>query len=237
MPLRREDVPRPKLMETARFYGILVPCEEGYEFVHRTLHDFLAAQFWVETGEFAKVEKYEWNARTAYAACRMHDATKIIEAALASDDGLPAVAEILANSPSFEIPRISEAIIRYFSKPTQLLRHSVGLKQKRIETMVPTAPTRVTGSLKSDFIRLGSPRFLNRLIERCCSQRKEVTDIIAGYCMLEIFVRGQKLEFLTYEKAIKAFGSDRFTFDIVGIGQVQLGFVNPNQPKRPVLKF
>ena len=103
---------RQVLMETARFYGILVPCEEGYEFVHRTLHDFLAAQFWVETGEFAKVEKYEWNARTAYAACRMHDATEIIEAALASDDGLPAVAEILANSPSFEIPRISEAIIK-----------------------------------------------------------------------------------------------------------------------------
>jgi hypothetical protein len=78
---------------------------------------------------------------------------------------------------------------------------------------------------------------LNRLLERCCSPRKEVTDIIAGYCMLEIFVRGQKLEFLTYEKAIKAFSSDRFTFDIVGIGQVQLGFVNPNQPKRPILKF
>jgi hypothetical protein len=44
---------RQVLMETARFW-ILVPCEEGYEFVHRTLHDFLAAQFWVETGEFAK---------------------------------------------------------------------------------------------------------------------------------------------------------------------------------------
>jgi hypothetical protein len=228
---------RQVLMETARFYGILVPCEEGYEFVHRTLHDFLAAQFWVETGEFAKVEKYEWNARTAYAACRMHDATEIIEAALASEDGLPAVAEILANSPSFEIPRISEAIIRYLSKPVQLVRHNEGLKPKRVETTVPTTPTRVTGSLKSDFIRLGSPRFLNRLIERCCSPRKEVTDIIAGYCILEIFMRGQKLEFITYEKAIKAFETDRFAFDIVGVGQVQLGFVNPNQPKRPVLKF
>jgi hypothetical protein len=228
---------RQVLMETARFYGILVPCEEGYEFVHRTLHDFLAAQFWVETGEFAKVEKYEWNARTAYAACRMHDATEIIEAALASEDGLPAVAEILANSPSFEIPRISEAIIRYFSNPVQLVRHNEGLKPKRFETTVPTTPTRVTGSLKSDFIRLGSPRFLNRLIERCCSPRKEVTDIIAGYCILEIFMRGQRLEFITYEKAIKAFETDRFTFDIVGVGQVQLGFVNPNQPKRPVLKF
>lgn len=226
---------RQVLIETARFYGILVPCEEGYEFVHRTLHDFLAAQFWVETGEFAKVEKYEWNARTAYAACRLHDATPIIEAALASQNGLPAVTEILSNSPSFEIPRICEAIIRYFSQPGQLL-HNDGLMQRRTTT-VATAPTRVSGSLKSDFVRLGSSRFLNRLIERCCSPRKEVTDIIAGYCVLEIFVRRQKLEFLTYEKAFKAFGSDRFTFNIVGVGQVQLGFVNPNQPKRPVLKF
>ena len=78
---------------------------------------------------------------------------------------------------------------------------------------------------------------MNRLIVRCCSPRREVTDIIAGYCMLEIFARGQKLEFLTYEKAIKAFDSDRFTFDIVGVGQVQLWFVNPNEPKRPVVKF
>jgi hypothetical protein len=64
-----------------------------------------------------------------------------------------------------------------------------------------------------------------------------VTDIIAGYCMLEIRARGQKLEHITYEKALKAFGSDRFTFNIVGAGQVQLSFVNPNLPQRPVLKF
>ena len=227
---------RQVLMETARFYGILVPCEEGYEFVHRTLHDFLAAQFWVETGEFAKVTKYEWNARTAYAACRLHDATPIIEAALASQDGLPAVAEILSNSPSFEIPRICEAIIRYFSQPNQILHNDEDSTPRRTIT-VPTTPTRVSGSLKSDFVRLGSSRFLNRLIERCCVPRKDITDIIAGYCMLEIFVRRQRLEFQTYEKALKAFVSDRFTFNIVGVGQVQLGFVNPNQPKRQVLKF
>jgi len=226
---------RQVLVETARFYGILVPCDGGYEFVHRTLHDFLAAQYWVETGEFAKVTEYEWNARTAYAACRLHDATSIIEAALASKDGLPAVAEILSNSPSFEIPRISEAIIKYFSQPDQLLQFDNSSSTTR--SSVPAPVMRVTGRLKSDFIRLGSPRFLNRLIERCCAPRRSVTDIIAGYCMLEIFARGQKLEFLTYKKALEAFGSDRFTFNIVGVGQVQLSFVDPNVPKRPVVKF
>jgi hypothetical protein len=222
------------LMEIARFYGILVPCDDGYEFVHRTLHDFLAAQYWVETGEFAKVKEYEWNARTAYAACRLHDATEIIEAALASKDGLPAIAEILSNSPSFDIPRISDAIIKYFSQPGQLLHFD---NSNPIKTpSVPTASTRVTGSLKSDFIRLGSSRFLNRLIERCCSPRRNVTDIIAGYCVLEIFARGQKLEFITYKKALESFGTERFAFSLVGIGQVQLSFVDPNQPQRRLIR-
>jgi len=225
---------RQVLVETARFYGILVPCDDGYEFVHRTLHDFLAAQYWVETGEFAKVTEYEWNARTAYAACRLHDATEIIEAALASKDGLPAIAEILSNSPSFDIPRISDAIIQYFSQPGQLLHFD---NSNPIKTpSVPTPPTRVTGSLKSDFIRLGSSRFLNRLVERCCSPRRNVTDIIAGYCVLEIFARGQKLEFITYQKALESFGTDRFTFNLVGIGQVQLSFVDPKQPQRRLIR-
>ncbi len=215
---------RQVLMETARFYGILVPCDEGWEFAHRTLHDFLAAQYWVETGEFARVTSYEWNARTAYAACRMHDSTQILEAALASKDGLPAVAEILSNSPSFEFVRVADAIIKYFSQPGRL-RH--------VDT---STSMRITGSLESDFVRLGSPRFLNRLIERCCASRRPVTDIIAGYCLLEILARRQKLEFITYKKALEAFGSDRFTFNLVGIGQVQLGFVDPNQPQRRLPK-
>jgi len=225
---------RKVLVETAQFYGILVPCDDGYEFVHRTLHDFLAAQYWVESGEFAKVREYEWNARTAYAACRMQDATEIIEAALSSRDGLPAVAEILSNSPSFNFPRVSEAIIKYFSQPGQLLHFD---HSSPTRSSVPTPVMRVTGSLRSDFVRLGSPRFLNRLIERCCAPRTNAGDIIAGYCMLEILVRGQKLEFVTYEKALDSYGSDRFTFNLVGIGQVQLGFVNPHQPQRPDLKF
>ena len=60
---------RAALLETARFYGILVPTEEGWEFVHRTVHDFLAALYWVETGGFAAVKHHKWTARTAYAAC------------------------------------------------------------------------------------------------------------------------------------------------------------------------
>jgi hypothetical protein len=51
-----------------------------------------------------------------------------------------------------------------------------------------------------------------------------------------LMVRGQKLEFITYEKALEAFGSDRFTFNLVGVGQVQLSFVDPSQPRRRLLE-
>ena len=139
-------------------------------------------------------------------------------AALASKDGLPAVTEILSNSPSFEIPKVSEAIIKYFSQPGRLLHVGTSNTYKSN----PSSPQmRITGSLQSDSVRLGSSRFLNRRIERCCVAR--VTDIIAGYCMLEILKRGQKLEFITYKKALEAFGSDRFKFNLFGIG---LGLTN-----------
>lgn len=74
--------PRTALLEIARFYGILVPAEDGYEFVHRTIHDFLAAKQWVESGEFAKQYNFDWNARTGYAACLIADATDVLTKAL-----------------------------------------------------------------------------------------------------------------------------------------------------------
>lgn|SRR5271170_4597878 len=107
----------------------------------------------------------------------------------------------------------------------------------RVLHLDTSSPGRITGSLQSDFVRLGSPRFLNRLIERCCAARKPVTDIIAGYCLLEIRARRQRLEFITYKKALEAFGSDSFSFNLVGAGQVQLSFVDPNQPERRSAKF
>jgi hypothetical protein len=36
------------LRETARFYGILAPSADGWEFVHRTIQDYLGAQSWMD---------------------------------------------------------------------------------------------------------------------------------------------------------------------------------------------
>jgi len=207
--------PRQALMEIAKFYGILVPSEDGYEFVHRTIHDFLAAQYWVETGAFARAANYEWSSRTAYAACLSEDSTPILEAALAAPDSLPAVAEIFNNAPSFDMKRIAEAIDTYFSKPGRVLYldHSVS--------------NRIAGNLEPDFVRLLSNRFLNFLIENYSSARTAVRDVVVGHCLLELASRRVKLDYASYGKALGAYGTEKFTFTIIGIAPIQLGFLQP----------
>lgn len=204
--------PRQALVEIAKFYGILVPSDDGYEFVHRTIHDFLAAQYWVETGAFARATRWEWSARTAYAACLSEDATTILEAALLAPDGLPVVAEIFNNAPSFDPMRIAGAICKYFSKPGRIAHfdHSIS--------------GRIAGNLDPDFIQLLSNRFLNFLVETYSSARTHVKDVIVGHCLLELGERKLKLDYASYGKAMEAYGSEKFTFTIIGIAGIQLGF-------------
>jgi hypothetical protein len=207
---------RQVLLECAKFYGILVPRDEGWEFTHRTIHDFLGAQYWVETGEFAKAKSYEWNARTGYAACLMHDATSIFEAALAAPDGLPTVTEIIGNSPNFDMKRAPIAVINYFSNPERV-RHYESL------------PDRISGTLSTDFVRRGTSRFLNYVIEACAGKRGQpAADVVAAYCLVEMYQRGLKLDFQTYDGILPIYKSERFTFVVIGKGQVQLGFLNPH---------
>ncbi len=102
------------LGEIAQFYGILTPSRDGWEFVHRTIHDYLAALYWVESGGFATQNRFEWDTRTAYAACISADATRVLEGALASRDGLTCAIEILTNSPNFDFQKIGEAVHKFY---------------------------------------------------------------------------------------------------------------------------
>ena len=205
--------PRQVLMETAQFFGIFVPSEEGWEFVHRTLHDFLAAQFWVETGEFANSTSYEWNARTAYAACLLHDATSVMEDAL-TGGGVESFVEILSNSPDFNHKRIADALINYYSQRGRAHYYEEGL-------------IKVTANLKEDFVTLASSKFLDYLVERCCNSRGSTTDTIAGYCMMELLRRDNKLSFLTYQKALALYKSEDFTFHLLSLGHLRLKSLDP----------
>ena len=207
--------PRQVLLETAQFFGIFVPAEDGWEFVHKTLHDYLAAQFWVETGGFNNSTSYEWNARTAYAACLTQDATSIMEKSLSSAGGVESFVEILSNAPVFDHRRIADALIKFYSQhePTHYYEAEA---------------TKVTTNFEQDFVRLASSKFLDYLVERCCDGRGKTTDTIAGYCMMELFRRGSKLSFVTYGKALELYKSGDFTFNLLGSGHVRLKSLDPS---------
>jgi len=213
---------RQVLKETAQFYGLLAEREEGWEFVHRTIHDFLAAQYWVESGEFANAQRYEWNARTAYAACLSGDATAVLEQALASPHGLPTVTEILSNAPIFNLKRIIRAVIDYFSKANRVVQFE-------------PAETQIVCKLETDFLRLTSSRFLARLLEQCCSERNTTTKAIAAYCAVELGDRGEKLEHTVYDTALRIYKSGQFKFIVPWLGVAELETLNPAVPKMPRL--
>ena len=211
------------LMEIARFYGILVPAEDGYEFVHRTIHDFLAAQLWVESGEFARQVKHEWNARTGYAACLVRDATDVLKEALAAPDGLPAATEIIGNSASFDRQTIADALIHYFSAKGRVLDHERRTYDEADRKYAP----RITGRLESDFIRLANSRFLDFIVEYCCDKHSKVADLLVAYAVIELYDRRLKLMHQTYKKALAAYKTDMFAFVVPGAKQAQLQFLNP----------
>ena len=218
--MEKED-PRQALMEIARFYGILVPAEDGYEFVHRTIHDYLAAQLWVESGEFAKEDKYDWNARTGYAACLIRDATNVFKQALAAHDGLPAVTEIIGISPNLDKKTIADELIRYFSVDGRVLQYDRRTHDEKTSQYSP----RIVGNLESDFLRLANSRFLDFVVEYCCDKKSKVADLLVAYAVIELYDRRLKLEHQTFEKALTVYKSDLFTFVVPGAKQAQLGFL------------
>lgn len=222
MAMDRVD-PREVLLEIARFYGILTPAEDGYEFVHRTIHDFLAAQQWVESGEFAQERTYEWSARTGYAACLVDDATHVLKQALAAPDGLPAATEIIGNYASFDFGEIADALRMYFAG--RVIQYERGSYEEAPSKYAP----RIIGQMENgDFILLANSRFLEFIVDDCSCRNTQVANLLVAYAVTELYDRRMKLDFQTYEKALRAYKTDKFTFVVPGvIKQAQLGFVNP----------
>jgi hypothetical protein len=206
------------LLETAQFFGILVPSTDGWEFVHRTLHDFLAAQYWVESGQFFRTQKYKWNARTAYAACLIDDATDIMVGALTDPaEGIETFVEILSNEPDFKHSIVAEAILQFY------------LHQRVGHHYTQDSPTKATAELKQPFIRLASSKFLEYLLNACFEKGHNPTArTIAAYCLFELYVRGLKLTPGTYKRAVEKLGSPDYAFNLLGSGgYVRLSFLKP----------
>jgi|SRR5579864_538744 len=218
--------PRDALLEIARFYGILVPAEDGYEFVHRTIHDFLAAQQWVESGEFANERTYEWNARTGYAACLFGDATIVLKKALEAPEGLPTATEIIGNYAAFDFSKTADALIEYFQG--RVLQHErISVPERVYDENYSKYAPHIAGQLEHDFLRLANSDFLNFVVDYCCDRKTQVADLLVAYAVTELYERWEKLEHQTYTKALKAYVTAFFTFSVPGSKQAQLQFLNP----------
>ena len=227
--LGRDNVnPRAALVEIARFYGILVPTEDGYDFIHRTIHDFLAAKQWVESGEFAHTHTFEWNTRTGYAACLTENATDVLKEALVAPDGLPTATEIIGNYASFDNRTIADSLITYFSANERVLHYERRSSSEDFRRYSP----RITGHLESDFVRLANVRFLDFIVEYFCDRHSKVPDVLVAYAVTELYGRRVKLSHQTYLKALGAYKTDRFTFVVPGAKEAQLQFLNPTLQNR-----
>ena len=204
------------LQETAQFYGILVPAADGWEFVHRTIQDFLAAQYWVDTGGFSARMHYEWNTRTAYAACISGDATRVLEGALAAAEGLTCAIETLTNAPDFDNQKVSDALARFYQE------------QGRV-TVFKHTNDGLSASVPQDLFGYLTPRYLNYLVERFARKRSRTLDALTGCCLHELRERKLRLDFLTFEIVKQSFSNMRFQFQIS-----ERGFVTPEMA-RPVV--
>ncbi len=203
------------LLETAQFYGIFVPKEDSWEFVHRSLQDFLAAQYWVETGYFAAETRYRWDSRTAYAACLFHDATPVIIQGLLVHEALPTVAEIFSNAPKFNMAAVSEALIEHFKQPGHA------------ELLESEPYSYVVGKLYSDFFRLADTRYLNRFAEACAAAQSPLGDLIVGYCTVEMVYRRVRYDHVTFDALMSRYQAEGFTFGILDMGEFTLAHARP----------
>src|ERR1035437_7893391 len=148
------------LEEMARFYGLLVPVEEGYwQFTHRTVHDYLSARYWVESGTFDPEAVREWDVHSAYAACLTADATEAMVSMLRVDRDVPAFVECLYNNAPFDPEVIAKAIV-------ERVRTAAGL-QSQPQTAERDDVLRV--SVKDDVFSVCSDEFLRIIVKTCAT--------------------------------------------------------------------
>jgi hypothetical protein len=190
------------LRESAQFYGVLMQSSDGWEFVHRSIQDYLAARRWVELGTFANEKHYRWDTRAAYAACISGDATRVLIGALASHEGSTCVAETLMNAPAFDRSLVTAALIRFYSAHGKTF--VIGTVHEKS----------ISGGIVVNLFEFLSNRYLNYLIEWFCQHRTDTFDILLGYCLAELRHRRLRVDHTTFVAVVLAFPNIKFQFKL-----------------------
>lgn len=176
---RKVDI-RKLLEELAQWYGILIPVEQGrWTFVHRTIHDFLAARFWVETGAFSTQVVREWNIRAAYAACLVLDATATINRMLVEAPDIMAFSECLYNGAPFNPTSVAMSVVRRVGRRGDF---TLVYKEQHVDAQ--------TGD---DFYESASFDFLRELVSIGSNEGSEAGQAVAFCALSELGRRQMKI--------------------------------------------
>jgi hypothetical protein len=195
--LQRSDVNIDALLlEIAQWYGILIPTENAHwSFVHRTIHDFLAARHWVESGRFVPDEVADWNPRAAYAACLLPDATSAICCSLRRAQDVAVLAECLANHAPFEVDTVASAVIDYFRR----VKHAASLERSDVSVRVKTM---------HNVFSLASEEFLYALMRAAAPGTHIEHDVVMFCSVAEARRRGYVVPGNIVEDLLARFGQD-----------------------------
>jgi hypothetical protein len=205
--------PRQLLNEIAQWYGVLVPADgDNWQFAHRSIHDYLAARFCVERGNFDPTKVRVWNSRAAYSVCLSHDATRGMTIALEKASSIHAFTECLYNKVPFDPLEVAKGVLLHFRKYTPFVFHPQG--------------HRATVDTSQDFTPLASDRLLVELISvslreyprgEDSSRRKggAAEEVLFALALAELRRRGKVLRDLDLQRvALEIFLSGDFIFQI-----------------------
>jgi hypothetical protein len=179
------------LQEIMQWYGLIVPAgDDAYQFVHRSIHEFLAARFWVENGTFGNKDPDEWDTRAAYATCLVPDGTTQLQKMLRS--GTAAFVpffECLYNNALFEMEPVAAGVVE------RTARRGYSLKEEQPGTNV---------SVTEDFFSVAKDDFLRVLTKVGCACGTAAGDAVAFCALSELFRRRKLLPPDLLSKALKA---------------------------------
>jgi hypothetical protein len=210
---RRHIDARKVLIEVAQWYGVLVPnSEHKWQFIHRSIHDYLAARHWIESGRFDAQKVSDWNYRAAYAACLSPDATIGMVCALRKAQNIQAFSECLLNQAPFDIERVAPAVLEHFERYRPFTHHR--------------ARSWLTVQATQEFFELASIDFLyalllvsmagrNQEFDSYADSRYAPHDVLIAYTLAEFKVRRRRVDRddVLVRRLRNVFGSD-FQFQI-----------------------
>lgn len=192
------------LQELSQWYGLLIPLSgDSWGFSHRTIHDFLAARYWVESGVFSVSSVKRWNTRAAYAMSIIPDTTKFLKQALDQHCDMHVLSQCLINNAVFDPYLISKSVVAYFKSNNAFI--------------IGKTPGAISYSLNDsfDFFKDASEPFLEQMvIEAIQDGNNDAAKLVLAYALFEFINRDMPVHSSTYSKTLQYIGHQRLTIDV-----------------------